>query len=522
MAATIGRYRIVTELGRGGMATVYLAIDAETNESVAVKLMARDLTQEASFRRRFRREVDALRRLKHPSILAFLDFGEHGEQPYLVMPCMSGGTLEDRLQAGALPPATIAAILTPIADALDYAHSQGVIHRDVKPSNILFDESRHPYLTDFGIVKTLDELNSVITQSGALLGTPAYMSPEQVKGGDITGSCDIYALGIVLFQMLTGQLPFTATDPFAQAFQRVHEPVPVARAINAALAPEWQPIIDRALAKDPPNRYATAGEMAADVRQVVAPAVETPPAPTVVRPNRRLWPSVGAAALVLLALGSAIWWGVDGGLIDPRGQPTLAPTAALVVVVPTSTIPAAATREPLSETAESATSATAVETTVATASPYTSLPTRFRLANSVELRAGPGMVYEIVTTLPAGEEVTVIGRDAVWAWYNVRRDSDGQTGWLAHTSGQLVDAGRMAAIAEAGTIPAPPVTVTSTTLPVVAQPTQAVARATAALATAAPASVVITVPPPTVAVPSNENPGNNDDPTRDVYPPPYP
>jgi len=503
------------------MATVFLAIDTETNESVAVKLMARDLTQQAAFRRRFRREVDALRRLHHPSILTVLDFGVHADQPYLVMPCMSGGTLEDRLKTGALQPAVIAAILTPVADALDYAHSEGVIHRDVKPSNILFDESGHPYLTDFGIVKTLDELNSVITQTGALLGTPAYMSPEQVKGGDITGSCDIYALGIVLFQMLTSQLPFTATDPFAQAFQRVHEPVPVARAINAALAPQWQAIIDRALAKDPIERYATAGEMAADVRQVVTPAVENWPAPPLVRPNRRLWPRVAAAALVLLVLGGAVWWGMDGGLIDPRGQPTLAPTAALVAVVPTSTIPAAATREPLSETAESATSATAVETTVATASPYTSLPTRFRLANSVELRAGPGMVYEVVTTLPAGEEVTVIGRDAVWAWYNVQRDSDGQTGWLARTSGQLIEPGRVASIAEAGTIPAPPVTATTAAVPVVAQPTRAVASATAVAPALAPPTVVITAPP-TVAVSANEEPGGKDDSPRDVYPAPYP
>ena len=249
MAITqIGQYQEVEEVGRGGMAVVYRAIAPDSGQAVAIKLMLGDLLGDPRFRKRFQREAEVLQRLRHPAIVPILDHGEHNGQPYLVMPYLTGGTLANQLTRGALPPAS-AALLAPIAAALDAAHRQGVIHRDVKPANILFDAAFRPYLTDFGIVKLLDE-STAVTQTGASLGTPGYMSPEQVRGLSLDGRCDVYALGVILFEMLTGRLPFMSTNPYAQAFQHISDPIPDARAINPALAAGWQPIIERAMAKE--------------------------------------------------------------------------------------------------------------------------------------------------------------------------------------------------------------------------------------------------------------------------------
>lgn len=267
---TIGRYHVVKEVGRGGMATVYRARTAE-GSVVAIKLMAGELLGDPHLRRRFRREAEVLSRLRHPAIVPILDYGEHLGQPYLVMPYLEGGTLGDRVASGAMPPRKTA-LLTRIASALDSAHAQHVVHRDVKPSNILFDATEQPYLTDFGIVKLLGEAQSAITHTGASLGTPGYMSPEQVRGETLDGRCDIYALGVVLFEMLTGRLPFTATNPYTQAFQHISVPIPQLRQVNPALSPDWQPILERAMAKRRDDRYPTAAAMAADLVKVAGQA----------------------------------------------------------------------------------------------------------------------------------------------------------------------------------------------------------------------------------------------------------
>jgi serine/threonine-protein kinase len=212
MAKTIGRYEIRDELGRGGMATVYLAADTRLDRDVALKLLDQQLTSDAAFAIRFEREAKTVAALEHSAIVSLYDFGEADGWLYLVMRYMPGGSLRDRIARQPLSPQEAHHVVRRIGGALDKAHRSGVIHRDLKPGNILLDEDQEPYLSDFGIVKVAtggDE--EYLTQTGQTLGTFAYMSPEQLLGKDMDGRSDIYALGIVLYEMLTGKHPFAET-----------------------------------------------------------------------------------------------------------------------------------------------------------------------------------------------------------------------------------------------------------------------------------------------------------------------
>jgi serine/threonine-protein kinase len=202
----IGRYEIKNELGRGGMATVYHAHDPHFKRDVALKVLPREFLHDPTFRARFEREAQTIAQLEHPAIVPVYDFGEETGQPYIVMRYMSGGSLADRLRRESLATSEAARIVTRLAPALDEAHSQGIVHRDLKPANILFDQRGDPYISDFGIAK-LSQDSATFTGS-AIVGTPAYMSPEQARGEkDLDGRSDIYALGVILFEMLTGKRP---------------------------------------------------------------------------------------------------------------------------------------------------------------------------------------------------------------------------------------------------------------------------------------------------------------------------
>lgn len=264
-----GRYEILEEIGRGGMATLYHAYDPRFKRHVAVKVLPREFLHDPTFLERFEREAHIIGTLEHPAIVPVHDFGEEDGQPYLVMRYMEGGSLEERIKEhGALSLTEATKILARIGAALDTAHNRGFIHRDLKPANILFDEFGEAYLTDFGIAK-ISEATSSITGS-AIIGTPAYMSPEMVHGDeDVSASTDIYALGIILYQMLTGKLPYRAETPVKQLFMHVNEPVPSILSDNANLPNDTDRIIKRAMAKSPDERFQHANEIVAELGTLI-------------------------------------------------------------------------------------------------------------------------------------------------------------------------------------------------------------------------------------------------------------
>ena len=263
---TIGRYEIESELTTGGMGVIILAKDPYIQRQVVVKVLMYSRTLEDVYREFFQNEAEIIAALEHPCIVPIYDFGWHGQQPYIVMRYMSGGSLQDKLNAGEVKMTEVAHILKRVSDALDAAHAKGIIHRDIKPSNILFDSSGEAVLSDFGIATS----KSFKDDDGEwLVGTPAYMSPEQVQGKLVDGRSDVYALGVTLYRLLAGQLPFSGSSTTALINAHVELPVPDIRAIKGNLPAVWQEVVAKAMAKDPKDRYATAGELARDVNEVV-------------------------------------------------------------------------------------------------------------------------------------------------------------------------------------------------------------------------------------------------------------
>ena len=273
-----GRYEIRSSLGKGGMATVYLAHDPRFDREVALKVLPREFMHDPNLRERFNREAKTIARLEHYAIVPVYDFGEHDGQLYLVMRYMSGGSLEDRMKHEAMGLTEVASILARVADALDYSHSHGVIHRDLKPGNVMFDNAENAFLSDFGIAKLADATMN-LTGSG-IIGTSAYMSPEQVKGGQkIDGRSDIYALGVMLFQMLTGEIPYKADTPVQQLMAHVLEPVPSILEAKSDLPPQCENVIAQAMAKERDDRFATAGKLASAVSMMATKEMARPPLP---------------------------------------------------------------------------------------------------------------------------------------------------------------------------------------------------------------------------------------------------
>lgn len=256
----IGRYKIKEEIGRGGMATVYLAHDPRFNRDVAVKILPREFLHDPQFRGRFEREAKTLAALEHAAIVPVYDFGEQDGLLYLVMRYMPGGSLDDLLQGRKLPLYEALEILERIAPALEKAHRKGIVHRDLKPANILLDQDGLPYLADFGLVKLRDA--SVAYTGSAVLGTPTHMSPEQAKGEkDIDGRSDIYALGAILFQAISGMPPYDADTAMGIALKHITEPVPSIRDVDPGFSVELDQVLQRAMAKEPRDRFQTVSDL---------------------------------------------------------------------------------------------------------------------------------------------------------------------------------------------------------------------------------------------------------------------
>jgi hypothetical protein len=271
----IGRYEIKSELGRGGMATVYHGYDPRFEREVAVKVLPSELLHsDPQFKLRFEREAKIIASLEHPSIVPVYDVGDEGGQPYFVMRYMNGGSLSERIKNKIMSIEDAAKILGQIAPGMDEAHSKGIVHRDLKPSNILFDGKGTPYISDFGIAKLSLSQASSVTGSG-IIGTPAYMAPEQASGEGVDGRSDIYALGIILFEMLTGRQPYEADTPMAVAIKHITDPVPRILEANPNLPPDVENIIQVAMAKSKNDRFSTAVELVDALRNINAPEVKT-------------------------------------------------------------------------------------------------------------------------------------------------------------------------------------------------------------------------------------------------------
>ena len=259
---TLDRYTILEKTGEGGMSYVYKAFDTKLECDVAVKVIRTErLTIELMDRtvQRFKREAKALAQLTHPNIVKVIDFGDHEGQPYLVMEYLPGGTVKQKYQ-GAIPWQEATALLLPVARALDYAHRQGIVHRDIKPSNILITDSGEPMLSDFGIAKIFDADNTAeLTGSSTGIGTPDYMAPEQATSKNIDHRADIYALGIVLYELITGRKPFHADTPLGVLFKHASEPLPLPTKYIPDLPEGVERVLLIALAKSPEDRFPDMG-----------------------------------------------------------------------------------------------------------------------------------------------------------------------------------------------------------------------------------------------------------------------
>ncbi len=285
-----GRYRVEQLIGRGGMAEVHVGTDTRLGRRVAIKLLKSSLANDPTFRVRFRQEAQAASRMTHPTIVRVFDAGEEtvlesgggeAQLPFIVMELVEGRMLKDLLKEGPMSPAEAGHIVNGVLTALEYSHRAGVVHRDIKPGNVMVTRTGQVKVMDFGIARAISDSSATVAQTTAILGTAQYFSPEQAKGETVDARSDLYSTGVVLFEMLTGRAPFRGDSPIAVAYQHVSEPPETPSALNPALTEAMDAVVLRALAKDKTQRYQTADDFRADVEAVVAGRTPTARLPTV-------------------------------------------------------------------------------------------------------------------------------------------------------------------------------------------------------------------------------------------------
>jgi serine/threonine protein kinase len=386
----LGSYRILEQIGAGGMATIYKAYQPGMDRDVAIKILPPYLAQDEQFIQRFQQEARAIAKLEHAHILPVFDYGKHEGTTYIAMRYVKAGTLKEYMSNGQLPLNEISRIIGQIGSALDYAHQEGIIHRDVKPSNVLIDDQGNTYLTDFGLARMM-ESSKKFTSSGVSVGTPAYMSPEQGKGAKVDHRSDIYSLGVVLFEMATGQVPFEAETPLAVLLKHITDPLPLPHTLKPTLPEQVERVILRALAKEPADRFQSAGAMAQALetavrragQQETMVAIPTPPAPpleetqpaeppaeqvSLITRVQRSWQTplgkmamIGGTAVLLVIFGFLINWLNKTEIAISNRQPAeptvtvAAQIAATAVTQPSPTIlPTSTTAVPTDNPVEQA------------------------------------------------------------------------------------------------------------------------------------------------------------------------
>ncbi|GAB4453148.1 MAG: hypothetical protein Kow0031_35440 [Anaerolineae bacterium] len=322
------KYESFEEIGQGGFATVYRATDITLKRAVAIKVLdARLSTSESTTTKRFAREAQTVARLSHPHIIDVYETGQKQGRFFIVMPYLPGPALDKLIrQQGALPLDQVLRFSEQIGGALDYAHKNGLIHRDIKPANVILNEHGDAILTDFGIVKVIDATTD-LTQTGASMGTPYYMAPEQWTASQVDARTDLYALGVMVYQMLTGQMPFTGDTPHRIMYGHLSETPPPPEKLNPTLSPAVGRVLLKMLSKAPAQRYQTAAEFCADLRRALLDqTVVSQPPQKKSGGNSRLALIGGAALLVVLLLAA-----VGGGILWFSGREATTPAAAPLV-----------------------------------------------------------------------------------------------------------------------------------------------------------------------------------------------
>ncbi len=450
------------------MATILRASDPRFKRDVAIKLLPREFQHERTFRTRFEREAETIAALEHPAIVPVYDYGEEDDQPYFVMRYMPGGSLADKIAKGPLPVAEAARIVARIAPALDTAHTHRIIHRDLKPANILFDQYHEPYISDFGIAK-IAEAGRTLTATAMTIGTPDYMSPEQAQGeGQLDGRSDVYALGIMLFEMLTGNLPYVADTPLGIAYKHVNEPLPHVLDKKPTLPPGCQTVVEKATAKQRGDRYPTARALA-EALAAVAQTAAAPPRNTtailnVIKPvkgktaaDKRVKgktladkPAKGKAApgKIVKDRARAAPRGVDTEALTmplPGGRATVAPALALrnalgsaarllkrrIWIVPLGMVGVCLL---LGLVGAAAALRLAVPGVTVGVTPGATVPLPGGAAvitvDNAHLRAGPGTEFAPMAIVNKGDQFEIRGRSEDSKWLAVILPEDG-TGWVA-------------------------------------------------------------------------------------------
>ena len=370
------------------MATVYRAYDPSFDREVAVKVLPREMVHNLVFRVRFKRELKMIASLEHPAIVPVYDVGEEPDgRQYFVMRYMGGDSLSDWIKRGALSLQDTAILIERLASALDYAHQKGIVHRDIKPDNVLFDDTNHPYLTDFGIAKLTE--SAISATGGGTMGTPAYVSPEQAQGANVDSRADIYGMGVMIYEMLTGRKPYDAESPMSVAVRHITEPIPDILQANPELPIEVDTIIRTAMAKDREDRYSNAKELSRALNRAAFGDDRSPTASPSMFDTRQNTITQSRRRVGFIVAGMVLLVVLAGAFALSRQLPIV----PAVDLTRTASVPVAATvtRTPVPQVMSTATTALTAAATEATALPTepvsTSMPP-FGNADKIAFVAG--------------------------------------------------------------------------------------------------------------------------------------